>query len=46
MSPKALTFENGEARDACSHDDVLNRPGSNSVCLDCGDALPDYEEDE
>lgn len=43
---KELMFQNGEPRDACSHD-VLDQPGqANPVCRKCGEVNPDFTDDE
>lgn len=41
---KELIFENGTPRDAtddCPHDDVVDRPGANPFCRQCGEINPE-----
>jgi hypothetical protein len=46
MTGKRLMFSNGEVRDACGHTNVLDRPGANPVCVDCGDVLSDEDDED
>lgn len=42
---KELTFENGTVRDKCDHEDVVDRPGANPFCRECGEINPDAEDE-
>lgn len=47
MPGKQIEFDNGEPRDHCTHEGtILDRPGANPVCWQCGEVNPEGETDD